>query len=371
MTLLTLNAGSSSLKFSVWVDRRLRWRGQIEQIGGRARLTIGQTTRAITAPTMTAAVKHVHTLLAARGLTPNVVVHRIVHGGDWYTGPARLTPTVMQRLNSIIHLAPLHLPVNLTVVRLAQRHWRQSQAWGVFDTGLYHDLPVPARLYALPLAISRKFKLRKYGFHGTSHAWAFQQAAQRLHRPARTLNAVTLHLGAGDSLTNWRAGRVTDTSMGFTPLAGVVMATRAGDIDPMIPLYLQTHGGWSAKQVAAMLNYRSGTFGLIGLKDMRDILEAAGHRVPGWPHRRWSATQRARARQGLHIYIYSLQRYLRSYAGLTPRLDAIIFTGAIGKNPTIQRLICQDLTRPRSVRIMTIPSNEEQAMAEAVQARLK
>ncbi len=365
-TLLTINAGSSSLKFSVWEKRRLRLKGQVEQIGGRARLTVGRTTTSVTAPTLNAAMKVLRGRLINQGLRPNIVAHRIVHGGEWWSQPTRLSPTVMKRLHSIIHLAPLHLPVNLTAVQLTQRYWPTSQGWGVFDTAPFHDLPERARLYALPLAVSIKFKIRKYGFHGTSHRWAFQQAAKRLKHPARTMEAITVHLGAGASLTHWRAGRAMDTSMGFTPLAGVVMATRTGDIDPIIPLYLQEHGGWSAAQVARLLNQQSGLFGLTGLKDMRDILQAAGYPVRRWPRQRWTAGQQARARRGLGLYIYSLQRYLGSYLSLSLRPEAIIFTGAVGQNRDVQRLVLRDLNLPRAVRIMTVPADEEQAIADAV-----
>lgn len=366
ITILTINAGSSSLKFSVWIKSRRVMVGQIEQIGGRARLILGRSVTTVVAPSMAAAMKVVQTILAKRGLPPNVVGHRIVHGGVRFSQPTKLIRAAIQYLQSIAHLAPLHLPVNLVAVRLAQRAWPQSQHWGVFDTAIYHELPARAQQYALPPAVSKKYQIRKYGFHGTSHAWAFEQTAKRLRQRLSQMNAITVHLGAGSSLTMWHQGRPVDTSMGFTPLAGVPMMTRAGDLDPAIPLFLQTHAGWSAQRVTTLLNRQSGLFGLTGLQDMRDILQAAGHAVAGWPRRRWSPTQRQRARQGLAIYLYGIQKYLSSYVGLTPHLGAIVFTGGIGQNRDVQRLLLQNLVRPSDVRILTIPADEEQAIAAAV-----
>lgn len=184
--------------------------------------------------------------------------------------------------------------------------------------------------------------------------------------PPRQMNAVTVHLGAGASLTRWHGGRAVDTSMGFTPLAGVVMATRTGDLDPMIPLYLQERGSWSAARVATMLNKQSGLLGITGLGDMRDILQAAGHPVIGWPRRRWSAVQRRTAKLGLGMYIYSIQRYISMYAGLAPAADVMVFTGAVGCNRTVQQMILRGLSPRRGRRVLTIIADEEQAIAEAV-----
>lgn len=371
MTLLVLNAGSSSLKFAVWINHHERWRGQIEQIGGAAYLMIEKKHQPVVSATMAGALKQLKIYLFDQGIRPTTVAHRIVHGGDWYNRPTRLTPTVLRRLQTLCPLAPLHLPLNLSVVRLAQRYWPDSVAWGVFDTAVFHDLPTAARVYALPTAVTKKFHIRKYGFHGISHAWAFQQAAKQLGRRPRSFHAVTVHLGAGDSITQWESGRAVDTSMGFTPLEGLTMATRTGDLDPMIPLFLQQRGGFSIRQVVTMLNRQSGLYGLTGLKDIRDVLGAAGHPVPGWPRRRWTTTKRRQSKLALEIFRYDIQRYLSSYVGLSPHLQAIVFTGAVGQNRTVQRLVLAGVTVPRAVRVLTVPTDEERAIAEAVKRVVK
>ncbi len=365
MTLLVLNAGSSSLKFAVWQERRLVVRGQIEQIGSQATLRIGRQRQPVRSPTVVAAVRVVAKVLAKRPSTPTLIAHRLVHGGSWFTQPTKLTPAVLRRLRTLQTLAPLHLPANLAVVAAAARLWPACPAWGVFDTAVFSALPAAARVYALPTRITKKFGIRKYGFHGISHAWAFQQAARQFRRhPLR--QAVTIHLGAGDSMTLWKNARPADTSMGFTPVEGLTMATRSGDLDPMIPLYLQTRGGLSIQQVITMLNRQSGLYGLTGLRDIRDVLDAAGHRVPGWSHRSSSARARAKAKLALDIFRYDIQRYLSSYIGLTRGLQAIIFTGPVGQNRTVQQLVLRGVQIPPGVKFMTVPTDEETAIAEAV-----
>lgn len=365
MILLVLNAGSSSLKFAVWRGSRLVSRGQIEQIGRSTKLALDDQRRSVRARTIPAAVAIVAKILAKKNLRPTIIAHRIVHGGGWFTKPTRLTPAVIRRLRSIRYLAPLHLPVNLIGAAAAARRWPASVAWGVFDTAIFSSLPPSARVYALPWRITKKFGIRKYGFHGISHDWAFRQAAHRFKR-IKLRRAVTIHLGAGDSMTRWKDGRPADTSMGFTPLEGLTMATRSGDLDPMIPLYLQTRGGFSVAQVATMLNRQSGLFGLTGLRDIRDVLDSAGHRVPGWSHRTWTARQRKKSKLALDIFRYDIQRYLSSYVGLARGLQSIIFTGPVGQNRTVQRLVLRGLVIPRRVTILTIPTDEETAIAAAV-----
>lgn len=365
MTLLVLNAGSSSVKFAVWRGRVILIRGYIEQVGARARLVMGRQTRYVTAPTPVTAVGVIASMLAKQSIQPDVIAHRIVHGGDRFIQPTKLTASVQRRLVQLRHLAPLHLPANLAIVTAAAKHWPQSQPWGVFDTSLYTALPLAARLYALPPSVTKKFGIRKYGFHGISHAWAFHQAGKKF-RPQKLRQAITIHLGAGDSMTLWKNGRPADTSMGFTPLEGLTMTTRSGDLDPMIPLYLQTHGGFSIRQVTTMLNRQSGLYGLTGLHDVRDVLEAAGHRVPGWTHRHYSATTRHKAKLALEVFRYDIQRYLGSYIGLSTGLQAIIFTGSVGQNATVRRLIIHGLHIPPGVRRIVVPADEETAIAEAV-----
>lgn len=361
---LVLNAGSSSLKFAVFRGRKKIAHGLIDRIGPSAAFTIGRTTRQVTARTLSQATGIISQWLRRRDLQPTTVAHRIVHGGGVFSRPTKISPAILKRLRGFLALAPLHLPANLVGLTEARRRWPRAAQWAVFDTAAFADLPEAARLYALPLAVSRRYGIRKYGFHGISHAWALQQAAKKLGRPARSLAAVTIHLGAGDSMAWWRGGRAMDTSMGFTPLEGLTMATRSGDLDPAIPLFLLRHG-WKLSAVEDMLQQKSGLFGLTGLKDMRDILAAVGQPISGWPRRRWRPQQRRHARLALAMFIGDIQRYLGGYLGHFAKPGIIVFTGAIGQNRWVQRQILA-LPVTRRHRVLTVPTDEEQAIVEAV-----
>lgn len=367
--LLVINSGSSSLKMAVFSGSREIWRGLVDQIGGRSRLIAGRSGQAVTSrrkiSTVAGAFAALDHWLTRQHISPDTVAHRIVHGGDIFFRPTRLTLPALNRLKKFVSLAPLHMPANLTAVRLSRRAWPAVPQWGVFDTAPYHDLPEHARLYAIPTALAKRWHIRKYGFHGISHHWAMIQAAKKLHRRPTRLNLVTIHLGAGDSMTLWRQGRAVDTTMGFTPLEGLTMSTRSGDLDPMIPLWLQRRG-YKLGQVINILEQRSGLFGLTGLRDMREILSAAGHPIPDWPPRRWSVRQRRQAKLAIGLFVYDIQRYLSSYIGLVDKLMAIVFTGAIGQNRFVQRQILSGLPAARHQRVMTVPTDEERAIAETV-----
>lgn len=349
---LIFNAGSSSLKFAVWQQGKIRQRGKIEHLASES--AVGR------------AAQQAMVSLARRFGPPQAVAHRIVQGGPTFWKPTRLTTSVMARLTRLTALAPLHLPANVRVVKLVSRHWPKVQQWGVFDTGLYHDLPDYVRLYSLPLNLANRYGIRKYGFHGISHAAAFAQACRRLRQKMKTTSGVTVHLGSGDSVTAWKQGRPIDTSMGFTPLEGLTMATRSGDLDPYIPLYLQSQLGWSAARVSHLLEQRSGLFGITGLRDVRDVLAAAGYPIAGWPRRAWTALQRRHARLGVRMFVYDIQRYLASYLGLLAQPSVIVFTGAIGQNAWIRRQVLSGLPAARGIRIITVPTDEEGAIAETL-----
>ncbi len=351
-SLLVLNAGSSSLKYAVLVPGRVIARGEIQQVGQRV--------------TLAQAIGKVRTTVAARQLEPRAVAHRIVHGGRTFVKPTKLTAAVRKKLTELIPLAPLHMPANLAGLAKARRAWPRAEQWGVFDTAAFHQLPDAARYYSIPKQLADTHGIYKYGFHGISHADVFHRAAKRLGSATAKLSGVTIHLGSGDSVTAWRRGRPIDTSMGFTPLEGLTMATRSGDLDPMIPLYLQSQLGWSVRQVSDLLQQRSGLFGLTGLRDIRDVLGAGGHPVPGWPRRRWTAGQRRHARLALAMFIYDIQRYLASYLGLLPQPKVIVFTGAVGQNAWVRSSVLGGVRRPPGIRILTLPTDEEHAIAEQV-----
>ena len=366
-TILVLNAGSSSVKFAVAHDRHIFVRGNIDHFGQRAgvRLMAGRHTSQRTAniPNLRTALTAVHKILAKLNITPTIVAHRIVHGGPKLSKPSKLTPAVIRYLHQLIELAPLHQPANLLGISFAKKAWPKATEWGVFDTAIYRALPVKVRTYALPRNITKRLHIEKYGFHGLSHDWAFRQLAHQLNKPINKLTAVTIHLGAGASMTLWKHGRPADTTMGFTPLEGLVMATRSGDIDPAIPLFIQDKLGWSAKKVEHLLEQHAGLVGLTGMSDMRDVLGAAGHSVLGWPRRRWTTAARKRAKQALDIYIYHVRRTLAGYLGLAD-VQAIVFTGPIGNNRTIQKLILRDLPAARRIKCLAVIANEEQDVVD-------
>ena len=350
LSILVINAGSSSLKFSFFRGEKIILQGNLEGLAARS---------------LPQAFKTLVLRLQEKKLTPDIVAHRIVHGGDVFTAPSPLTPRVLAALETLAPLAPLHMPSNLWAARAAMRVWPEAVPWAVFDTAAFAHLDPKVRLYAIPSTVANRWHIHKYGFHGISHTWALQQAAKILRKPKSSLQAVTIHLGSGDSITRWRSGKPEDTSMGFTPLEGLTMSTRSGDLDATIPLFLQEHG-YSLPAVKKMLQQQSGLFGLTKLRDMRDILGAAGHPVPGWPKRSWTARQRANARLAVSMFVYDVQRYLSSYLGLLPQPRAIIFTGSIGKNRWVQREVIKGVPAAQGIRVLTIPTNEERAIAEDV-----
>ncbi|MBI3573361.1 MAG: hypothetical protein HY092_04135 [Candidatus Kerfeldbacteria bacterium] len=352
--IVVINAGSSSLKSAIFDGYQELLRCQVE---GDA-TTFGSM--------MADTFKSLSLVLNRMELQPTVVVHRIVHGGQDFVRPTVLTQSVLKRLTRLGPLAPAHMPQNLRGVWRAKRRWPRAKQLGVFDTALYHHLPAAVYLYAIPLALSTKWGIRRYGFHGISHQWAFSSTQRQRPASKRRLSAVTLHLGSGDSMTAWHNGQPIDTSMGFSPLEGLTMSTRSGDLDPMIPLFLQKKVGMSLAEVEDMVTHRSGLFGITGLRDMRDILDAAGIPVKAWQRVVWSRRQRQHAQLALAMYIYDIRRYLSSYLGMLSTTSVIIFTGAIGQNKTVQRLILRQLPAARGHQTVTIPTDEERAIAAQV-----
>jgi acetate kinase len=369
-TLVVLNAGSSSVKFAVARNRRIIARGGIEHFGRTAGVRIqsnGRTKRCVmTVPNLQAALHEIQRIVAGLDIVPDAVAHRIVHGGPRFSKPTRLTPAVISSLKKLIPLAPLHEPAHLTGIAFARRAWPKATQWGVFDTAIYRVLPEHVRTYALPRRITRPLGIEKFGFHGTSHAWAFRTAVKKLGVSQSKLSAVTIHLGAGASMTLWQNGKPADTTMGFTPLEGLVMLTRSGDIDPAIPLYLQEHLGWPASRVNDLLQNHSGLVGLSGFKDMRDILAAVGKPVAGWPRPRLSAAVRKNSRLALDVFIYRIRLYLAAYLGLTKNPKVIVFTGPMAENRTIQRMILDELPAARGIKTLSVHADEEQAIVDVI-----
>lgn len=369
-TTLVLNAGSSSVKFAVAKNKVIIVRGSAEYFGRQARIHFytkrHHDDRIASVTNLRLALTVIQRYLSESGIVPTIIAHRIVHGGQRFSAPTRLTPGTIHFLRTLTELAPLHQPSNLLGVDFSKRVWPKAAQWGVFDTAIYRHLPAHVRTYALPLRLAERLHIQKYGFHGTSHGWAFSQALKKLRLPAKKVSAVTIHLGSGASMTLWAGGRPIDTTMGFTPLEGLIMSTRSGDIDPAIPLYIQKKLGWSGTRVNTMLERQSGLVGISGLRDMRDILAAAGHPIAGWPKQKWTPTARAKARLALDIFSYHIRRTLSGYLGLLDHPRAVIFTGPVGENRVIQKILLEKLPAAKGIRSMAVHADEEQAIVDAI-----
>ncbi|HEU4741729.1 MAG TPA: acetate kinase [Meiothermus sp.] len=326
---LVLNSGSSSLKFSLLdpETRRLYLSGLAEkllvptpQITFRSR--DHTRTEALPAKGHKPAMQAILAELEAQGFKERVeaVGHRVVHGGERFKSSTRITPEVIAAIEACAALAPLHNPANLLGIRLALAHFPQVPQVAVFDTAFHQTLPEYAYRYALPGELYTRYGVRRYGFHGTSHQYVTRRAAELLGRPLETLGLISAHLGNGCSITAVRQGQSVDTSMGLTPLEGLVMGTRSGDLDPNIPQYLSDTLGLTLEQITELLNKKSGLLGLSGLSnDMRELEQAA-------------AQDHAGAKLALEVFCYRLAKYVAAMSVPLGRIDALIFTGGIGEN---------------------------------------
>lgn len=257
--------------------------------------------------------------------------HRVVHGGETWRAPVLINPEVMSAIRDMTPLAPLHNPPNLLGIEVARDQCPGLPQVAVFDTAFHQTLPPVAYRYAIPRIHYHEDRIRRYGFHGTSHAYVARTAADILKRPVDTLNLITLHLGNGASVAAIERGRCVDTSMGMSPLEGLVMGTRSGDLDPSIVFYLQRHRGMALSDIETLLNRDSGLKGLCGSNDMRAIHRAADDGS-------------ADARLAIDVFCYRIRKYLGAYVAVLGHVDAIIFTGGIGEHDArVREQICANL----------------------------
>jgi acetate kinase len=272
------------------------------------------------------ALRDVAAGLATAGVTPSAVAHRVVHGGPLHVQPERIDDDLLASLRTLVDFAPLHLPGDLDSIDAARVRWPDLPHVACFDTAFHATLPPAAATYALPAEWNARWRLRRYGFHGLSHGYAVQCAADLLGRPLDALRVVSCHLGAGASLCAVAGGRSVDTTMGFTPLAGLVMVTRSGSVDPGLVLWLQEHGGLSREEVSDALEHRSGLAGLSGTSgDLRDVLAAAGRGD-------------AAAALAYDVFVHRLAREAAAMTVATAGLDLLVLTGGIGEHsPEVRR----------------------------------
>ncbi|MFF0888846.1 acetate kinase [Streptomyces sp. NPDC003456] len=329
---LVLNSGSSSVKYQL-LDMRDSSRlamGLVERIGeGTSRLKHtpaggGSRERGGAIADHDAALKAVAEELAKDGLgldSPELAAigHRVVHGGKSFTEPTVVDDAVLAEIERLIPVAPLHNPANLTGIRTARALRPDLPQVAVFDTAFHTTMPESAARYAIDVKTADEHRIRRYGFHGTSHAYVSRATAALLGKDPSETNLIVLHLGNGASASAVRGGRCVDTSMGLTPLEGLVMGTRSGDMDPAVIFHLMRVGGMSADEIDTLLNKRSGLIGLCGDNDMREI------------RRRVDAGDE-QAELAFDIYIHRLKKYIGAYYAVLGRVDAVAFTAGVGEN---------------------------------------
>ncbi|HNM16290.1 MAG TPA: acetate kinase, partial [bacterium] len=345
MNILVLNSGSSSVKFQVIntdltqirdnADTRLA-SGIIERIGSESIISFkaeGQPTLKQTAPMRDhkmAVDKIVKWIIGKdtkingiNGLSDiHAVGHRVVHGGEKFTRSILLNEQIIQEIEDCIELAPLHNPANLKgVYAVTEIFGAAIPQVAVFDTAFHHTIPEEAYLYAIPYQFYRRYKVRRYGFHGTSHRYVAYRYRTLTGQAKEQVHIMTLHLGNGASICAIRGGKSVDTSMGLTPLEGLVMGTRSGDIDPAVLEFLSHKEGYSLQEIESVLNKQSGLLGISGLtNDMRDIIAEA------------KENDDRRAKLAIEIYCYRIRKYIGAYCAAVGKPEALVFAGGIGEN---------------------------------------
>ena len=335
--IIAINAGSSSLKFQLFEmpEEKVITKGIVERIGladSIFSITVDGEKKTIVTdiPDHSVAVN-----LLLEKLTENKIInsldeiegigHRVVHGGEIFTDSAVITDEVLAQIEQLSELAPLHNPANATGIKAFREVLPNVPAVAVFDTAFHQTMPEASYLYSLPYEYYKEYGIRKYGFHGTSHKYVSERAAELLKRPLEQLRLISCHLGNGASITAIEGGKSIDTTMGFTPLAGLTMGTRSGDIDPALIPYIMEKTEKSADEVVEILNKKSGLLALSGISsDLRDIEEAA-------------EKGDERANLALEVFASRIQQYIGSYAARMRGVDAIIFTAGIGENSDVVR----------------------------------
>lgn len=331
---LVLNSGSSSVKYQLldMADNARLAVGLVERIGeetsrlAHTPLATGGDKREHEGPIAdhTAALRAVADELAADGLgldSPELAAigHRVVHGGLKFTAPTVIDEVVLKEIERLVPVAPLHNPANITGIKTAQTLRPDLPQVAVFDTAFHTTMPEHAARYAIDVETADAHRIRRYGFHGTSHAFVSRKTAELLGKDPSEVNVIVLHLGNGASASAVAGGRCVDTSMGLTPLEGLVMGTRSGDIDPAVTFHLKRVAGMSVDEIDVLLNKKSGLVGLCGDNDMREI-------------RRRIDEGDERARLAFDIYIHRLKKYIGAYSAVLGRVDAVAFTAGVGEN---------------------------------------
>ncbi|MHC4737951.1 MAG: acetate/propionate family kinase [Planctomycetota bacterium] len=388
MKVLVINAGSSSIKYQLYrmPEADVLARGVVEKIGEEdSKLSHFYNEKTYTLETKVGDhVKGMELILDTLvrgdvGVIEDIseisaVGHRVVHGGEEFTGSVIIDDNVIASIEKFADLAPLHNPPNLIGIKAARNKLPNAKQVACFDTAFHTTIPPVAYMYALPYELYEKYRVRRYGFHGTSHRYVARRAAEMMGKDKYGVNLITCHLGNGCSITAVKNGKSVDTSMGLTPLEGVVMGTRSGDFDPAILFYLADKG-YDIQALNTLCNKKSGLLGISGISnDMRNLNELAEN-------------GNARAKLAIDIFCYRIKKYIGTYTAVLNIVDAVVFTGGIGeKDPGVRAAVCSSLTqlgieldpeknkitllkegeintKNSTVKILVIPTNEESAIA--------
>jgi len=395
MKIMALNCGSSSVKcklYDVDKDFDIIFKATVERVGhSHSLLTLSiKGHEDITVegffPEHWTALKELFKALVESPACPigtkneiTAVGHRIVNGGEKFSNPVVIDDEVMEAIRQAGRFAPLHSRPNILGIEESRQILSNVPQVAVFDTALHHSLPPKAFLYGLPIEYYENYGVRKYGFHGINHGYVAQEAAKLLQRPLEDLKVITCHLGSGCSLTAFENGKSIDTSMGLTPLEGVVMPTRCGDIDPSVVLHLLEARHLYPTEIDDLLNRNSGLKGLCGKSDMRDIIDLIGQGD-------------SRAKTAIDVFVYRIQKYIGSYVAALNGIDAIVFTGGIGENnPFLRQRIMDNFcyldarvdedknekndtmfsAKKSRISLLNICANEELIIAKQVQSLLE
>jgi len=390
MKILVLNAGSSSIKYQLFnmQDNSVLTSGLVEKIGETSsRLKYKWVNNGGERDSVQdgrvanhdEGLRMILDITLKLGIIRNLselagIGHRVVHGGEAFWKPTLIADKVVNAIRELCPLAPLHNPANLMGIEVARKLCPSVPQVAVFDTAFHQTMPPHAYHYAIPNEFYRNLRVRRYGFHGTSHGYVAKEAARHLGKPLGACNLITHHLGNGTSTACIKEGKCTDTSMGMTPLEGLVMGTRCGDLDPAIPFYLARSMEKPFEEIENILNKQSGLKGICGANDMREV-------------ERLAKSGNACAQLAFDIFCYRIKKYIGSYYAVLGRLDAIIFTGGIGENsPLVRKRCCEGLdglgivfdelknegssrklraisTDDSKVQVLVVPTNEELEIA--------
>jgi len=356
MLILVINCGSSSAKYELFdvAKHRSLAKGLIERIGQPGYCENHYEAIALIVDALTN--KRTGAIRSKSEI--DGIGHRVVHGGEEFKASTLITDKVIRSIEKYSELAPLHNPPSLSGIRACFDILKDIPQVAVFDTSFHQTMPEKAFLYGLPYKYYEKYGIRKYGFHGTSHRWVAKAAAGELNRPLKSLKIITCHLGNGCSMAAVDRGESIDTTMGFTPLEGLLMGTRSGDLDPAVVFYLMEKENLSPQNISDILNKKSGILGISGVSnDMRDLLKASKSK---------NAKASTRAKLAIEIFIYRIEKYIGAYQAAMKGLDAVVFTAGIGEhNPWLVGRIKKDLKRVvgKRAKFLVIPTNEELLIA--------